>query len=97
MYFNIDHQTMIKEEKENISKTEHVNPRFSGHTHSDASKQKIANSQAKRYQTIKDYLRQGMNTLNEDDVKRICKQVVDEYVNKHTTLVKNNNKLEIPL
>ena len=97
MYFNLDNQQMIKEEKGNISKTEHVNPRFSGHTHSDASKQKIANSQAKRYQTIKDYLRQGMNTLNEDDVKRICKQVVNEYVAKHTTLIKKNNILNIPL
>ena len=97
MYFNIDHQTMIKEEKGKISKDKSVNPRFSGHTHSDASKQKIANSQAKRYQTIKDYLRQGMNTLNEDDVKRICKQVVNEYVAKHTTLIKKNNILNIPL
>ena len=97
MYFNIDHQTMIKEEKENISKDKAVNPRFSGHTHSDASKQKIANSQAKRYQTIREYLRQGMNTLNEDDVKRICKQVVNEYVAKHTTPIKNNNILNIPL
>lgn len=97
MYFNLNEQNMIKQKEENLSKDKAVNPRFSGHTHSDASKQKIANSQAKRYQTIKDYLRQGMNTLNEDDVKRICKQVVNEYVAKHTTLIKKNNILNIPL
>lgn len=97
MYFNYDNQEMIKEKKGNISKTEHVNPRFSGHTHSEKSKRAISQSQTKRYDTIRDYLQNGLQRLTEEDVKRICKQVVDEYVNKHTTLVKNNNKLEIPL
>ncbi len=97
MYFNIDNQEMIKEGKENISKTEHVNPRFSGHTHSEKSKRAISRSQIRRYDTIRDYLQNGLQRLTEEDVKRICKSVVDEYVNKHTTLVKNNNNLEIPL
>lgn len=97
MYFNLDNQQMIKEEKGKISKTEHVNPRFSGHKHSEASKRKIANSQAKRYQTIRDYLKQGLQRLTEEDVRRICKQTLDEYISKHTTPVKGNNNLIIPL
>jgi len=97
MYFNYDNQEMIKEEKGNISKTEHVNPRFSGKHHTEKSKQAISQSQTKRYATIKDYLKQGLQRLTEEDVRRICKQVVDEYVTKNTTQVKKNNTLNIPL
>ena len=97
MYFNINNQEMIKEEKENLSKTEHVNPRFSGHKHSEASKQAISQSQTRRYDTIRDYMKQGLQRLTEEDVKRICKQTLDEYINKHTTPIKNNNILNIPL
>ena len=96
MYFNIDEQKMIKQNKGNISKTEHVNPRFSGKHHMEKSKRAISQSQTKRYDTIRDYLQNGQR-LTEEDVKRICKQVVDEYVSKHTTLVKENNVLNIPL
>jgi len=96
MYFNIDEQKMIKQNKGNISKTEHVNPRFSGKHHTEKSKRAISQSQTKRYDTIRDYLQNGQR-LTEEDVKRICKQVVDEYVSKHTTLVKENNVLNIPL
>ena len=87
---------MIKQNKGNISKTEHVNPRFSGKHHTEKSKRAISQSQTKRYDTIRDYLQNGQR-LTEEDVKRICKQVVDEYVSKHTTLVKENNVLNIPL
>lgn len=97
MYFNYDNQEMIKEEKLNISKTEHINPRFSGKHHSQESKQAISQSQTKRYATIKDYLKQGLQRLTEEDVRRICKQVVDEYVTKNTTQVKKNNNLILPL
>ena len=97
MYFNYDNQEMIKEEKGNISKTEHANPRFSGKHHSQESKQAISQSQTKRYATIKDYLKQGLQRLTEEDVRRICKQVMDEYVTKNTTQVKKNNTLNIPL
>ena len=96
MYFNIDEQKMIKQNKGNISKTEHVNPRFSGKHHTEKSKRAISQSQTKRYDTIRDYLQNGQR-LTEEDVKRICNQVVDEYVSKHTTLVKENNVLNIPL
>ena len=77
MYFNFD-ESMIKQNGEDVLKSKSVNPRFSGHTHSDASKLKIAISQSKRYNAIKDYLRQGMNTLSEDDVKRICREMIPE-------------------
>ena len=97
MYFNYDNQEMIKEEKGNISNTEHVNPRFSGKHHSQESKQAISQSQQRRYATIKDYLKQGLQRLTEEDVRRICKQVVDEYVTKNTTQVKKNNNLILPL
>ena len=97
MYFNLDNQQMIKEEKENISKDKAVNPRFSGRHHSEKSKQAISQSQTRRYDTIKDYLKQGLQRLTEEDVKRICKQTLDEYISKHTTPVKGNNNLIIPL
>ena len=88
---------MIKEEKENISKTKPINPRFSGRHHSEKSKQAISQSQTRRYDTIKDYLKQGLQRLTEEDVKRICKQTLDEYISKHTIPVKGNNNLIIPL
>ena len=97
MYFNYDNQEMIKEEKGNISNTEHVNPRFSGKHHSQESKQAISQSQTKRYATIKEYLRQGQQMITEEDVRRICHQTVDEYIAKHTTQVKKNNNLILPL
>lgn len=91
---------MIKQKEENISKNERKNPRFSGHTHSEKSKRAISRSQTKRYDTIRDYLQNGLQRLTEEDVRRICKSVVDEYVSKHTTLIKENkgnNNLIIPL
>lgn len=97
MYFNYDNQQMIKEEKENISKDKAVNPRFSGRHHSEKSKQAISQSQTRRYDTIRDYLKQGLQRLTEEDVRRICKQTLDEYINKHTTPIRKNNNLEIPL
>ena len=96
MYFNYDNQEMIKEEKGNISKTEHVNPRFSGKHHSQESKQAISQSQTRRYDTIKEYMKQGLQRLTEEDVRRICKQTLDEYIAKHTK-PKENNNLIIPL
>ena len=97
MYFNLEEQNMIKEKKGNISKTEHVNPRFSGKHHSEKSKLAISQSQQRRYATIREYLRQGQQMITEEDVRRICHQTVDEYINKHTTPVKGNNNLIIPL
>ena len=97
MYFNYDNQQMIKEEKVKISKTKPINPRFSGRHHSEKSKQAISQSQTRRYDTIRDYLKQGLQRLTEEDVKRICKQTLDEYINYHTTPIKNNNILNIPL
>ena len=97
MYFNYDHQEMIKEEKENISKTKPINPRFSGRHHSEKSKQAISQSQTRRYDTIREYLRQGQQMITEEDVRRICHQTVDEYIANHTTQVKKNNNLILPL
>ena len=97
MYFNLDNQQMIKEEKGNISKDKAVNPRFSGKHHTEKSKQAISQSQTKRYATIRDYLKQGLQRLTEEDVRRISKQVVDDYITKHMTPIRKNNNLEIPL
>ena len=95
MYFNIDEQKMIKQGKEKISTTEPINPRFSGKHHTEKSRRAISMSQKKRYDTIKDYL--GLQRLTEEDVKRICRQTVDEYVNKFTKPLNENNNLIIPL
>ena len=95
MYFNYDNQEMIKQGKGNISKTEHANPRFSGKHHTEKSKRAISQSQTKRYDTIRDYLQNGQR-LTEEDVKRICKQTLDEYIDKHTK-PKENNNLILPL
>ena len=96
MYFNYDNQQMIKEEKGNISKTEHANPRFSGKHHSEKSKRAISQSQTRRYDTIKEYMKQGLQRLTEEDVRRICKQTLDEYIATHTK-PKENNNLILPL
>lgn len=89
MYFN--YQEMIKEEKGNISRDKAYNPRFSGKHHTEKSKQAISMSQLKRYNTIRDYLDNGLKRLTEEDVQRICRDTLDEYIRENT--VKVNKKI----
>lgn len=56
------------------SKQGSLNP-FSGHKHSDASKQKMSNSQKERYQAIRDRLSEERLTLL---IEKIVKQYLDK-------------------
>ena len=70
-----------------------VNPRFSNHTHTEASKKAISETQQKRYEAMRKLIRKGMQQpMTEDRVKQICKETIENYFKKNLIEVKDNNK-----
>ena len=70
-----------------------VNPRFSNHTHTEASKKAIKESQLKRYEAMRKLIRKGMQQpMTEDRVKQICNEAIENYLKKNLIEVRNNKK-----
>lgn len=112
-YFNVDYtnQKLINEEKENIAinsipismekkKRDHrgeKNPHF-GHIQTQESKDRISKSQSERYEMIRKLVRKGMaQPMNEDRVRQICNEVVDNYFKKNSTRVDDNKSKQIEI
>ena len=112
-YFNVDYtnQEMINEESEDITmnstpistekkKRDHrgeKNPHF-GHIMTQESKNKISKSQSERYEMIRKLVRKGMaQPMNEDRVRQICNEVVDNYFKKNSTRVDDNKSKQIEI
>lgn len=69
-----------------------INPRFSGHCHSDQAKKAISESQSKRYEMIRKLVRMGMTQpLTEERVREICANIIDDYCKRNAFIVKPNN------
>lgn len=70
-----------------------INPRFSGHSHSEQSKRAISETQQKRYEAMRKLIRKGMQKpIDEARVKQICKEAIDDYFKENLIEVKNNDK-----
>lgn len=68
------------------------NPHF-GHIMSQESRDKISNTQKQRYEMISKLVRKGMaQPIDEERVKEICGQVIDDYFKRNIIEVKQNNK-----
>jgi len=104
-YFCID-TNIISEEKENKGmketpnniekrKRDHRgerNPHF-GHIMTKQSRDKISNTQKQRYEMISKLVRKGMaQPIDEERVKEICGQVIDDYFKRNLLEVKDNKK-----
>lgn len=93
-YFTVELDN--KRELETIPMSEDkkiINPRFSGHSHSEQSKRAISETQQKRYEAMRKLIRKGMQQpITEARVKEICKEVVDDYLKENLIEVKNNKK-----
>lgn len=103
-YFCIEN--IISEDKENKAMNEtpsnvekkkrdhrnERNPHF-GHIMSQESRDKISNTQKQRYEMISKLVRKGMaQPIDEERVKEICGQVIDDYFKRNIIEVKQNNK-----
>ena len=74
-----------------------TNPRFSGHTHNSATKQRISETQSARYEAIRKLVKRGMaQPITEERVKEICAKTIDDYCKKHL-IKQNNNKRQIDI
>ena len=104
-YFCID-TNIISEGKENKAMNEtpsnvekkkrdhrnERNPHF-GHIQTKESRDKISNTQKQRYEMISKLVRKGMaQPIDEERVKEICGQVIDDYFKRNIIEVKQNNK-----
>ena len=71
-----------------------INPRFSGHSHSEQSKRAISETQQKRYEAMRKLIRKGMQKpIDEARVRQICEEVIDDYFKENNLIeVKNNKK-----
>ena len=101
-YFTLDtdHQKMINEEKKDMpmndteqkktyNKARHTTP------HSQETKQKIAETQSKRYDMIRQLVRKGQQkTVTEDRVKEIVDEAIERYLRTHATPINNNRPMK---
>lgn len=103
-YFCID-TNIISEEKENKGMNEtpnniekkkrdhrgELNPHW-GHVMTKESKDKISNTQKQRYEMISKLVRKGMvQPIDEQRVKEICGQVIEDYFKRNLIEVRQNN------
>lgn len=103
-YFCIENN--ISEDKENMTTNEtpsnvekrkrdhrgELNPHF-GHIMSQESRDKIASKQRQRYEMISKLVRKGMaQPIDEERVKQICGEVIEDYFKRNLIEVKQNNK-----
>lgn len=103
-YFCIEN--IISEDKENMTTNEtpnniekrkrdhrgELNPHF-GHIMSQESRDKIASKQRQRYEMIAKLVRKGMaQPIDEERVKQICGEVIEDYFKRNLIEVKQNKK-----
>ena len=69
-----------------------LNPHF-GHIMNQESRDKIASKQRQRYEMISKLVRKGMaQPIDEERVKQICGEVIEDYFKRNLIEVKQNNK-----
>ena len=95
-YFTLDtNQKLINEDKTDIpmSETPKKNINYARHTtpHSDATKKQISETQKKRNDMIREFVKRGMQKpITEEKVRVICQEVLNEYLDRLTK--PNNNR-----
>lgn len=95
-YFTLDtNQNLINEDKRNIpmSDTPKKNINYARHTtpHTDATKKRISETQMKRNDMIREFVKRGMQKpITEEKVRVICQEVLNEYLDRLTK--PNNNR-----
>jgi len=83
-YFTLVTDNKHIDKREMNEENEKVNPRFSGHSHTDKARQKISETQSARYEAIRKLVRKGMTQpLTEERVKQICNETIAEYLKKN--------------
>jgi len=101
-YFTLDtNQNLINEDKRNIpmSETPKKNINYARHTtpHTDATKKRISETQTKRNDMIREFVKRGMQKpITEEKVRVICQEVLNEYLDR-LTKQKNNRPTNINL
>ena len=99
-YFTLDtNQKLINEDKTDIpmSETPKKNINYARHTtpHTDATKKRISETQTKRNDMIREFVKRGMQKpITEEKVRVICQEVLDEYLDR-LTKQKNNRPMNI--
>ena len=103
-YFCIENNN--SEDKENMTTNEtpnniekrkrdhrgELNPHF-GHIQSKETRDKIASKQRQRYEMISKLVRKGMaQPIDEERVKQICGEVIEDYFKRNLIEVKQNKK-----
>jgi len=89
-YFTLDtNQKLINEDKTDIpmSETPKKNINYARHTtpHTDATKKRISETQTKRNDMIREFVKRGMQKpITEEKVRVICQEVLDEYLDRLT-------------
>ena len=94
-YFTADLENNQREsEKTPMSEEKKItNPRFSGHTHSTVTKQRIRETQQARYEAMRKLIRKGMQKpMTEERVKEICNEVIDNFCKNNLIEVRENKK-----
>ena len=94
-YFTADLENNQREsEKTPMSEEKKItNPRFSGHTHSTVTKQRIRETQQARYEAMRKLIRKGMQKpMTDERVKEICNEVIDNFCKNNLIEVKDNKK-----
>jgi len=95
-YFTLDtNQKLINEDKTDIpmSETPKKNINYARHTtpHTDATKKRISETQTKRNDMIREFVKRGMQKpITEEKVRVICQEVLNEYLDRLTK--PNNNR-----
>jgi hypothetical protein len=95
-YFTLDtNQKLINEDKTDIpmSETPKKNINYARHTtpHTEATKKRISETQMKRNDMIREFVKRGMQKpITEDKVRTICQEVLNEYLDRLTK--PNNNR-----
>lgn len=99
-YFTLDtNQKLINEDKTDIpmSDTPKKNINYARHTtpHTDATKKRISETQIKRNDMIREFVKRGMQKpITEEKVRVICQEVLNEYLDR-LTKQKNNRPTNI--
>ena len=99
-YFTLDtNQKLINEDKTDIpmSETPKKNINYARHTtpHTDATKKRISETQTKRNDMIREFVKRGMQKpITEEKVRVICQEVLNEYLDR-LTKQKNNRPMNI--
>lgn len=94
-YFTADFENNKRESyKSPMSEEKKItNPRFSGHTHSTVTKQRISETQQARYEAMRKLIRKGMQKpMTEERVREICSNVIDDFCKQNFIEIKNNKK-----